>query len=70
VTLLLPVLAAIRVLDRKSRDRAGIATGLGLPGPVNALLYGVMEGERNLLLSWLDLPVGGSRIVAARAIDQ
>ena len=70
VTLLLPLLAAIRVFDRKPVQHAGMATGLGLPGPVNALLYGCMEAERNLLLPWLDLPVGGSRIVAARAISE
>ena len=68
VTLLLPALAATRWFGPGRRGATDPTTGLRLPGPVNAILYGVMETERRLLLPWFDLPLGGSRIVAARAV--
>lgn len=69
VSLLLPALAWTRWRERGRPAAQGTAaTGLDLPAPLNSALYGVMEAERRLLLSWLNLPFGGSRIVAARAV--
>ncbi|UHQ20008.1 class I SAM-dependent methyltransferase [Lysobacter sp. KIS68-7] len=63
VTLLLPMLAASRLLGGRNKESHGAE--LELPRPLNAALYGVMQFERALIRMGLRFPWGGTRLVCA-----
>lgn len=65
VTLLLPALVVQRLLPGRSKDYDPRSEFL-LPRPIDRLFEVVLDIERRLIQSGTDLPIGGSRFVAAR----
>lgn len=66
VSLLLPLMMASRLKEWLRRGAYDPDRELSLPGPLDALLERVMDLERSLIRLGLDLPFGGSLLVAAR----
>lgn len=65
VTMLLPVMAAQRLVMARSKSYDG-SSEFGLPGFVDKLLGMTLSFERKLILLGVRLPAGGSRFVIGR----
>jgi len=65
---LLPLMAASRLMPRKGETVSNGESNpeFNLPGPLNAVLRGVLQMEVTLSLLGLPLPAGESRVVVAR----
>ena len=65
-TLLLPLMVASRLKDRKQSAADLVSREFDLPSRLNRMLRAVSHAEVALTLRGLKLPVGGSRVVVAR----
>jgi SAM-dependent methyltransferase len=68
VVLLLPLMAASRLKARASPGEADIAREFQLGPIANGILGAILRAEVRLTLAGIRWPVGGSRVVAARAV--
>jgi SAM-dependent methyltransferase len=66
--LLLPLMAASRLMDRGSQQDDGIGREFTLNPRLNSLFTAVLRGEIRMTLAGVNWPAGGSRVVVARAI--
>jgi hypothetical protein len=66
VSLLLPLLLAVRVSKRGAGEAVDVQSELRIPPLLNRLLELVLDCERWLLVRGLSFPVGGSLLVVAR----
>jgi SAM-dependent methyltransferase len=66
--LLLPLMAASRLMDRGSQQDDGIGREFALNPRLNSLFTAVLRGEIRMTLAGVNWPAGGSRVVVARAI--
>lgn len=69
VSLLLPVLAISRLRNQNSVTGQDAASELKLPSVVNAILYFIMQCERQLIRMGVRFPLGGTRLVCAVKSD-
>jgi SAM-dependent methyltransferase len=67
-SLLLPLMAVSRMSGRNEPDDSGAGTETSIGPKVNAVLKAILRAEVRLTLAGLRWPIGGSRVVVARAI--
>jgi len=70
VSLLLPAMLLSRRKKKKPGAEHDVTAELRLPRFLNKCLYGVMQGEAQLVKLGLNLPIGGSRLIAARKVRE
>lgn len=70
VSLLLPAMLLSRRKQKKPGAEHDVTAELRLPRLLNECLYGVMRGEAQLIKLGLNLPIGGSRLIAARKVGE
>jgi SAM-dependent methyltransferase len=68
VTLLLPLMAASRLKARISRHNADVDREFMVGSKANAVLKALLSVEVRLTLAGIRWPIGGSRVVVARAV--
>jgi SAM-dependent methyltransferase len=67
-TVLLPLMALSRIKARVSSKDANVDREMSLGATLNAILKSLLRAEVRLTLAGLRWPVGGSRVVVARAV--
>jgi SAM-dependent methyltransferase len=68
LTLLLPLMAASRLKARASRNDADVEREFMPGSKANAILKAILRAEVRLTLAGMRWPIGGSRVVVARAV--
>lgn len=67
-SLLLPVMIASRLRERGANTNEGVTQEFALSPRINGLFTAILRAEVRLTLAGLRWPVGGSRVVIAKAI--